>query len=504
MLDSLATLKPQDLQRGEWCFVSFPAQLLALSVLSTISDPDSRYFEADFWNTRDVCDDKKERQREVLKIIENRRHDHHLKQSAGPVRFIYVAWCVIKIEEKILFYHREDKTRHEKKSGNYGLPGGRVNQQDLIDFGGNMQDKLRLLQSTDHASIKPALNATLKRELMEEIGLEYEQHYFFDPWRTLKTYRQVQGAGPNHALTEYHLNIFEIKLTLEGYCFLQQEIADNEKLIWFTLEEVAQGQTSDGKIAYIEALFKDFDDDRTSLKQALENLKDSFEANYLNCQQNYRIVLPRDEEGQRISAGVRGKEAAIDLPLNQHQVSLLLGMAAHLRGFDFLEKAPSIIVHPYGWIEVEENCDLQIELIKLVETCKDSKDVVVENQKNRWIRLSISPECVFFDDAYFRCSYYQKDLQNRQNKVCVTAIRRQFITRLGTVAEDKKEAKISTSIIKSLDKLMKGEQDDSLAISVRGSYRKSPLHDGLSSLGMRGLLRQDAGAVRIFCEIMEN
>jgi 8-oxo-dGTP pyrophosphatase MutT (NUDIX family) len=215
LLDSLATLKPESLRQGEWCFVSFPAQLMALSVLTAISDPASRYFETDFWNTRDVDPSRIEHQREVLKIIENRRNDHHLKQKAEPILYIHVAWCLIKHEGNVLFYHREDKARNEKKSGNYGLPGGRVNQNDLIHFNGDMQDKLRILQSADRALIKPALVETLKRELLEEVKLEYEHHYSFIPWREIKPYRQVQGAKSNHALTEYFMEIYSIDLTLE-------------------------------------------------------------------------------------------------------------------------------------------------------------------------------------------------------------------------------------------------------------------------------------------------
>lgn len=505
LLDSLATLDPDFLRRGEWCFVSFPAQLMALSVLTALSDPDSRYFETDFWNTRDVDPRKIESQREVLKIVENRRSDRHLKQIAEPIRYIHVAWSIIKHEGKVLFFHREDKTRHDKKSGNYGLLGGRVNQKDLIHVDGDMQDKLRLLQSADRASIKPALAETLKRELLEEAELEYEQHYSFRPWRALKPYRQVQGAKSNHALTEYFLEIYAIELTLEGFCFLQQRIAENKaEFAWFSLDEIALGQTSDGKTAYIEALYDDFED-RNSLKAALDDLEDSFKTNYLNCQDpaKYRIVLPVDE-GQQILAGTPGKESAIDLPLNKSTLSLLSGLAACLRGFPFVESNAAFTAHPYGWLEVRDDVELQAELVKLAEVFKDSRNVVIENQKDRWFRLSISPDCVFFDDSYFRCFVDQKDSQSRKNKVQVTAIRREFSTRLGTVAEDKKEAELSISVVKFLDKLMIGKQDDSLANSVRDSYRKSPLHECLSSIGMRGLLRQETGVVKICCEFVEN
>ena len=95
LLDSLATLKRDLLKEGEWTFVSFPAQLMALSVLTAMSDSDSSFFENDFWNTHTVDNAKKEQQRAVLNLIENKRLAVHLNQTATPIRYIYVAWSII-------------------------------------------------------------------------------------------------------------------------------------------------------------------------------------------------------------------------------------------------------------------------------------------------------------------------------------------------------------------------------------------------------------------------
>ena len=84
------------------------------------------------------------------------------------------------------------------------------------------------------------------------------------------------------------------------------------------------------------------------------------------------------------------------------------------------------------------------------------------------------------------------------------AMRKELRTYLGVVAKDKKEAKVPINVIRFLDNLNKGDQNDSLTGSVRDSYRKSQLHDCLSDLGMRGLLRQDAKAVKICCEFVVN
>ena len=138
------------------------------------------------------------------------------------IRFCYIAWSIIKLNGNILFYQREDtQKRHDKSAGDYGLIGGRANQNDVP-----IADKaalLKELQSPNAGLIKNALPETLKRELREEAGLLFESHYPFKPWRSLKPYRQVQGAAPNHALTEYYLDIFHIDLTLDGYLFFATE-----------------------------------------------------------------------------------------------------------------------------------------------------------------------------------------------------------------------------------------------------------------------------------------
>ncbi len=132
LLDTLAVLNTAYLQKGEWCFISFPAQLLATSLLTAMSDNESRFFADNFWNTQGIADAKKNQQREVLSVIENRRYEHHSNHNAKPIRYIYVAWGLIRLDGNILFYQREDtQKRFDKKAGDYGLIGGRLNQYDV-------------------------------------------------------------------------------------------------------------------------------------------------------------------------------------------------------------------------------------------------------------------------------------------------------------------------------------------------------------------------------------
>ena len=96
LLDSLSLLQRDYLAKGAWCFVSFPAQLLAMSLLTTMSDADSRLLAANFWNTQGIANDRKDQQRDLLRVVELARFEHHAGQQAPPIRYCYVAWSILK------------------------------------------------------------------------------------------------------------------------------------------------------------------------------------------------------------------------------------------------------------------------------------------------------------------------------------------------------------------------------------------------------------------------
>lgn len=49
LLDCLALLDRSQLSEGRWQFVSFPAQLIARSLLSALADEDQDFLEASYW-----------------------------------------------------------------------------------------------------------------------------------------------------------------------------------------------------------------------------------------------------------------------------------------------------------------------------------------------------------------------------------------------------------------------------------------------------------------------
>ena len=493
LLDTLAVLNAEYLQKGEWCFVSFPAQLIALSFLTALSDNESHLFAPNFWNTQGVSNDKKDQQRDVLNFVETARYQNHVSQQAQPIRYCYVAWSIIKLDGKILFYQREDtQKRFDKSAGDYGLLGGRANQQDIP-----CADKaalLKELQAPDSALIKNALPETLKRELREEAGLLFETHYTFKPWRCLKPYRQVQGTAPNHALTEYYLDIFQIDLTLEGTLFLLKKIKTDERLAWFSIAEMVKGETADGKIAYIKALIDDFNSDSSALETALTALPDSFIPHYLFQPTKYGLTLPVDHN-KPLFAGVLGKEKPLSINFTDRQLALLLGLASHLRGFDFATVDQAITLHPFGWIEVNNHSIFQTELISLADSLKQS-DLIIENDRDLFFRLSISPDVVYFDEELFSLTVKQADLNSVQSKILVTLQRDSFDTALGQVKSHSDVFKLTLEFAHKLKSLTVNQfsTENEEAVKIEDTYKKGLHKEPLFlALGLRGLIRREEG-----------
>ncbi len=498
LLDSLAVLNGDYLANGEWCFVSFPAQLMAVSVLTTLADKQSRWFAPKFWNTQGIDNAKKDQQRDVLRTMEQARFQHHASQQAQPIRYCYVAWSIIKLDGQILFYQREDtKKRNDPAAGDYGLIGGRANQNDLADVT-DTAALLNHLQAPDSEAVQLALPTTLKRELGEEAGLLFDAHYQFQLWRQLQPYQQVQGAAPNHALTEYYLSIFQIELTLAGYLFLRQRVKEDERLVWFSIADIENGATADGKIPYIKALYDDFAGDKAALVAALSALPDSFSPAYLVDKTDFAISLPSDAE-QAVLTWKLGKDKPLNQSINQRQLALVLGLAAHLRGFELMPET-GLMLHPHGWVEIEPTDSLALELQALAAYLRES-DLRVESYLDRWFRLSITPATVFFADSLFWVLVNADDLAScTKSKMPLTIERQGFATALGWVSSQVEVFKLTLDFVGDLMKLANQAKPDAdeQAVKIEDAYKKG-LHKkpAFSELGLRRLIRREDGEIKV-------
>ena len=497
LLNSLAVFNAEYLAKGEWCFISFPAQLMAMSVLTAMSDNESRFFEANFWNTQGIDRTKKDQQRDVLHAIESNRVMYHTSANAKSIRYIYVAWSIIKLDNLILFHEREDtKKRHDKKSGDYGLIGGRLNQTDM-----DLADKkqcLPLLQSNQVEAIKPALFKTLQRELFEEAGLIYETHYNFSCWRELKPYKQLEGSAPNHALTEYYFSLFQIYLTLEGYFFLIQQVKNNDRLVWFSVGEVINKKSKDGKLLYINALLADYNN-MADLKADLLALPESFiNRYYFENRDKYTIKLSQNKP---IYFGSSGKEKPLALDLTERQAGLLLALAAHNRGFKFSSLVDGVVLQPFAWVEVN-NLSLQNELIALASLFKNT-EFIIENKQDYLFRFSVHPDLLFIDDELFTYSVRQKDLDSIKTKTPINLMRAAISTPMGVCASKTEDFLLSFDLAMGLHELSQTsytathEEAKKTKDNCRKFFDKN---ESFLALGLKNLLREEAGMIK-FCAV---
>jgi 8-oxo-dGTP pyrophosphatase MutT (NUDIX family) len=245
LLDSLALLDRQQLREGRWQFVSFPAQLMANGLICVLADDNQDLLEESYWEQgahrpEDIIDE----QRTLLRTLETSRVRMHQHQSAEPIRFVYVAWGLIRLDGRFLLHHREDKAR--RQAGNYVLPGGRLNLTDL-PIGSQTASVLPHIQRSGSAEALAGLHKTFIREMLEETGLHHQEHYNFRLWRSLKPYREVEGSRNNHAYTEYLIQVFEVVLTDSGQVALFDQLsAYPDRFTWFTVDDLIRKTSADG------------------------------------------------------------------------------------------------------------------------------------------------------------------------------------------------------------------------------------------------------------------
>jgi hypothetical protein len=275
-------------------------------------------------------------------------------------------------------------------------------------------------------------------------------------------------------------------LTLEGFIHLQNKIKSDERLVLFSMEDIERGETADGKIAYIKALFDDFSGDKSALKVALTALENSFNSDYLFQKAKYGLTCLLNTD-KPLFAGVLGKEKILNVCLTARQHAILLGLAAHNLGFEF-DLAESVTLHPYGWIEVP-NVVLQKELLALAAVF-ESTLFVIENQQQRFFRWSVAPSVLFLDEQLFTLSV----LDSRETKIPVTITRAAIVTALGTVVSKSETFVITRRLARDLQKLSQHPSSNSEAFACEENYKQAK-KGGFLVAGLKSLLCRVAGNI---------
>jgi hypothetical protein len=172
---------------------------------------------------------------------------------------------------------------------------------------------------------------------------------------------------------------------------------------------------------------------------------------------------------------------------------LLLGLAAHNRGFEFVELADGVVLHPAAWLEVL-NVGLQQELMALLTilTILKKTNFIIEQQQERFFRLSVQPDNVYFDEQWFCFSVQQADLES-EGKIPVSITRAEIVTALGITTAKTETFDITSRLAKDLQRLSLNTAGNA-AHWIKDNCRHTEL--GLS--GLKRLFCQENGEAR-FC-----
>ena len=398
LFDCLSLLDQQQLHEGRWQFVSFPAQLMANSLLSVLVDEDQDLLEASYWvQGPHRPEDVVEEQRNLLHILEIHRVREHRRQSAMPIRFIYVAWGLIRLDGRFLLHHREDKSR--RQTGNYVLPGGRFN---LLDLPKAMQsaESLPNIQRSGSAEALATQPTTFIREMLEETGLQHPFHYTFKPWRTLKSYREVEGSRNNHAYTEYLILVFEVTLTAAGLVHLFDRLCTHpNRFAWFGVDDLVRRANLDGHAAYIEALHADLGE---NLAAALNEVSEAIEDRPSYQEETDAIDIPC-AAGRAMLKGRTGKEKPVAIKLDEEECALLWGLAWHAKQLAFAEVRDAVLL-PRGWIRLLKD-DVSRWAHALASKLLAAGLHLLESRDQVYFKLSASPNIIFFDNDGYSYEY---------------------------------------------------------------------------------------------------
>ena len=395
LFEACGLLDARLLSEGKWAFVSFPASLLGHSLLQTLATPGQQLFAGDYW--RSTHSDDVEEQRTLLNNLETRRKDLHPTCSPNPIRFVYVAWGIIRLDDKFLLHHREDSPRPNIK--NYVFPGGRFRFLDLPPENQD-RDMLHELHKAGSSLAASILEQTLCRELKEELDLRFREDWTATFRVDLKPYRKVEGARNAHALTEYRIALFDIALTPEGEMRLLNRIDDNpDKLIWFSVADLIRptGRT-DGKRAFIDAIADQFRA-KDQLRTFFESIPSSSTIEYQFSDQAASVELPASP-GMPILIGATGKERARRIELNSEEYALLLVLGVWGKGLELKTEPSHISLIPGGWVKVK-SAEAQKTLAALQAQLVAGDLPLFQQVGQHYVRLSVHPRHLFFGGKMF-------------------------------------------------------------------------------------------------------
>jgi 8-oxo-dGTP pyrophosphatase MutT (NUDIX family) len=394
IFEAMAVLDAEFLADGRWAFVSFPASLAGRSLLLTLATPGQTLVSPHYWEQgphRPASD--LEEQRLLLDTLETRRQRFHPSGSAQPIRTVHVAWGIIKIGDRFLMVRRDDKMRNE--AGDYVFPGGRLNSSDLLL---SLRDPkvLRDLFKIDSKLAGESFHRTLSRELEEECGLQSDQFELGQPV-SLPHYQKVEGAGNQHALSQYNILVYPVLLTGDGeLCLLDREAQFADQFAWFTTDELMRDIRLDGKKAFVDVLKRS---GITSSADMLRNLPNSGVFTYPNAKDTDAIDLPACANGP-FRHGKSGKEVVVAMSLTEREWGMLLLLGWHSKSLEVTLNPATVQLMGNGWIKLLSK-DAQDVIECLIQKLASKGLPGPMCRGGSYCRLSVDPDHTFFSPELF-------------------------------------------------------------------------------------------------------
>lgn len=477
LLCSLSLLDRVELAQHRWAFVSFPASLLGHSLIETLATG-SALLPSDYWEQGDHRPESaKEEQRQLLNRVEIARVDNN--PAARPVRVVHVAWALIRIGDKFLLSHREDRDRPSEKS--HVLPGGRLNIHDLPEDD-RSPGILRQLFDPQSPLADRHLDNTLVRELREELdGFRHGEHYQFIRWERLSPFGIVNGAGNRHAYTEYAFTLYTLQLTPAGELHLLDCEAKLPTLAWFSAEEVAASKKTDGTTAFVDVLHKSWGE---RIAEKLATVPDACVTGYALADETRMIDLPASHTCP-LRIGKTGKERDIELGLTKPECHLLQLLGWHALGFS-IETKPGAQCLGGGWVRLGTDA---IAVARSVLAKGLPHDLPLLDIREQHMRLNINPKFLCVGAEAFHYLIEEEDSASGT----LTLIRQAVDTPWGRLPESRRQQRVKANMLKILWALDEGKDPESYSDKA-GDWSRSlgqKLKPLIEQIGLRKLWRTE-------------
>jgi 8-oxo-dGTP pyrophosphatase MutT (NUDIX family) len=388
---ALALIHLDSSTRGIWRFQSYAAWLVARSLLETLANDQHTIVDPGYWGAQPSDGDMDE-QRALLRRLETGRLRHHPTQEAKPIRFVYVAWAVLRVGEQFLLYAREDKRRADAQ-GHFGFPGGRFKLSDAPLAARPPRAEHDFAYGITHWPMQH-LQRSLFRELQEELGLSEQDHYTFGDAIDVPPYCRVEGARNHHAYTEYRIRLYPLRLNTRGAVRLFERLQlYPDAFAWFTLDELGAERNLQGQRAFVTALVEHFG----TKMETLAALPPAIDEPYLLSTPLVGVDIPL-VLGRDVTLGRSGK------PMKPHAVQLtktehgwLWALAWHAKSLPFAGREDVDGLLPHGWVRIHDLPAVQ-GLRKKLEA---SGLRLVQILDDQYVRLSIDPRHIYFAPEFF-------------------------------------------------------------------------------------------------------